>query len=366
MPNDPIRLNTEDFHSEKVESYMKLREEATKMLENSERQPLLLRIVYASWFYMAIACAIGAFLAWGILEPFFDDNFISQGPNDGASRAHFIAALLMFPTVAAGIGFCLGASEGIMCRNIPRAFLSGIVGLGIGFVGGGIGLIPVGILFGITQQITLSLMDNVIPGEQMMPSGIALMVLMMGRGMSWAILGIPAGLGQGIALREKAVIWNGIIGGAIGGLLGGLLFDPISLVFTTIDGQAAASRCIGFIVIGLSVGIFVGLVENWTKSSWLLMRSGPLAGKQFILHREVTVLGSSPKAQIYLFKDPDIEPHHATINRRSGNCEIVDADTPAGTFVNGVRVNRQHLRSGDRIMLGTTEFEFIIKEEASP
>ena len=343
MSNDPIRLNTEDLHSEKVESYIKLREEAAKMAESSQQQSLFWRIVYSSCFYMSIACGLGAFLAWCIWEPFFNDNemIVAQEPGH---QMHLLAALLFFPTVTACIGLFLGAAEGIMCRNIPRALLSGIVGLAIGFVGGGIAFIPVSIIFGITQQLALSFPDSW-NMETMVPSGVALMIIMMGRGISWSIFSISAGLGQGIALREKAVIWNGIIGGAIGGLLGGLLFDPISFVFTTADGQAAASRAIGFVVIGISVGIFVGLVENWTKSSWLLMRSGPLAGKQFILHREVTVLGSSPKAQIYLFKDPDIEPHHATINRRGGNCEIIDNGTPAGTYVNGMKVSRQHLRS---------------------
>jgi hypothetical protein len=338
------------------------------MLENSEKQSLFSRIFYASWFYLAIACAMGALLTWGIIEPLVDDRVLALMEIGGPiNPVMFVAALLMFPVLAGCIGLFLGAAEGIMCRNPLRACLSGTVGLAIGFVGACILLIPVGILFNITKKISLSMIDmsDVQPGEFVMPTGAALMVLMMGRGMVWAILGIPAGLGQGIALREKAVIWNGVIGGALGGLLGGLLFDPIALAFTTPDGQAVLSRAIGFAVIGISVGVFVGLVENWTKTSWLLMRSGPLAGKQFIIHREVTILGSSPKAQIYLFKDPDIEPQHATITRRGGNCEIVDSDTPSGTFVNGQRIYRQKLCSGDRITLGKTELEFVIKEESS-
>ena len=62
-----------------------------------------------------------------------------------------------------------------------------------------------------------------------MPTGIALLMLMMGRAAAWAVAAIPAGIGQGIALREKKVILNGIVGGVLGGLVGGLLFDPIAL-----------------------------------------------------------------------------------------------------------------------------------------
>jgi len=81
------------------------------------------------------------------------------------------------------------------------------------------------------------------------------------------------------------------------------LFDPIEQLFTTADGSAWPSRMIGFTTIGLLVGMFVGLVELWTRTAWLLMRAGPLAGKQFVIYRNPTVLGSSPKADIYLFKD---------------------------------------------------------------
>ena len=86
---------------------------------------------------------------------------------------------------------------------------------------------------------------------------------------------IPAGIGQGIALRENKVLLNGLLGGVLGGLLGGLVFDPISVFFTSPDGQAIVSRAIGFTLIGLMVGLFVGIVEQWTKSAWLLMRRPP-------------------------------------------------------------------------------------------
>jgi hypothetical protein len=52
---------------------------------------------------------------------------------------------------------------------------------------------------------------------------------------------------------------------------------------TSEDGQATYSRAVGFVVIGLMVGLFFGLVEQWTKSAWLLMKAGPLTGKQFII-----------------------------------------------------------------------------------
>ena len=115
-------------------------------------------------------------------------------------------------------------------------------------------------------------------------------------------------------------------------------------------------------MIGLMVGLFVGIVEQWTKSAWLLMKAGPLAGKQFVIFRNPTVLGSSPKADIYLFKDEAIEPRHALIHDRGGRFEIEDMNTADGTYVNGIPVQRQILKSGDQIVLGKTVLEFALKE----
>ena len=122
---------------------------------------------------------------------------------------------------------------------------------------------------------------------------------MMGRAAAWAVAALPAGLGQGIALREKKVILNGVVGGVLGGLLGGMLFDPICSLDQCRSGPRSAAASASTII-GLLVGLFVGLVEGWTKTAWLLMRAGPLAGKQFVMFRDTTVLGSSPKAEVYL------------------------------------------------------------------
>ena len=142
----------------------------------------------------------------------------------------------------------------------------------------------------------------------------------------------------------------------------GWLFDPISMVFASADGEAWLSRGIGLTLIGLMVGLFVGIVEQWTKSAWLLMKAGPLAGKQFVIFRNPTVLGSAPKADVYLFKDEAIEPRHALIHDRGGRFEIEDMNTADGTYVNGVPVSRQILKSGDQIVLGKTVLEFALKE----
>jgi len=315
-------------------------------------QPWLIRVIYANWFYLAVCAALGGLAGWALLEPWFDDNT----PENELD----VAAIFMFPVVAGGIGLFLGAAEGIICRNPLRAVKSGLIGLGIGFAGGLIALVPTGIVFSIACAVALGLWEN--PQADAMPTGLALLVLMIGRAAAWSIAAIPAGMGQGIALKERKVILNGVVGAVLGGLAGGLLFDPIYFVLTSADGQATYSRAVGFAAIGCFVGLFVGLVEGWTKTAWLLMRKGPLAGKQFIMYKDTTVLGSSPKADIYLFKDDAIEPRHAQIMNRGGRFEIEDCNTPDGTYVNGIPVRRNLLQHGDQIVLGKTVLEFSFAE----
>jgi hypothetical protein len=352
----PIRLTDNDLFSPRVEAYLEEQAVLARAMPEAEPQPFLIRLIYSSCFYLSVASGLGAFVAWAILEPFFDDSD-AQGRQGSAQ----LVAALFFPTVTGFVGLFLGAAEGVMSRNLQRALICAAVGLGIGFGGGLIVLIPTGILFIVMETVAVSLMKGPIAPRQM-PTGLALLVHIMGRSAAWAMASIPAGIGQGIALREKKVILNGLLGAVLGGLLGGLLFDPITIAFTPKNGQAELSRAVGFTVIGIMVGLFVGLVEQWTKTAWLLMRAGPLAGKQFILYRNPTVLGSSPKADIYLFKDEAIEPQHALIHNYGGRFEIEDCKTPDGTYVNGIPIQKQVLKAGDQIVLGKTVLEFAIKE----
>jgi hypothetical protein len=355
--SDPIRITTSDLHAPGVDSYVEMQNYLRRDVGPVSDQPWLIRIIYANWFYLAVCSMIGGLVGWALIEPWIDDNQML------ADDTIDVASLLLFPVVASAIGLFLGAAEGIICRNPTRAIKCGAVGLGIGFVGGLLAIIPAGGLFAIMTAIAVSLWENPQPNE--MPTGLALLVFIMGRAAAWSIAAIPAGMGQGIALRERKVVLNGVVGAVLGGLVGGLLFDPISILLTTEDGQATYSRAVGFACIGTFVGLFVGLVEGWTKTAWLLMQKGPLAGKQFILFKDTTVLGSSPKADVYLFKDDAIEPRHALITNRGGRFEIEDCNTPDGTYVNGIHITRTVIADGDQIVLGKTVLELSMKEARS-
>jgi hypothetical protein len=182
---------------------------------------------------------------------------------------------------------------------------------------------------------------------------------MTGRGLAWMLAGMAMGLGQGIALRSGRLLLYGFLGGAIGGLLGGLLFDPIDLLLLGPDKPTAHwSRLIGLGVIGAGVGLMIGVVELLARDAWLNMVKGPLAGKEFLIFKDLLHIGASPRSDIYLFNDDAVAQRHAIIRAAADQYEIEAVDNLWPVLLNGSPVGRSRLRHGDQITLGETVFSF--------
>jgi hypothetical protein len=143
----------------------------------------------------------------------------------------------------------------------------------------------------------------------------------------------------------------GAIGGVIGAGLGGMLFDPIAIFVH----QAVLSRAIGFALLGLVTGAAMGFVESALKDRWIYVSSGPLAGKQFILYKPVTTIGSQQDCDIYLFKDASIAPQQATIEVR-GTQTALRSISPV--YVSGVPTQSKVLLSGEAIQIGRYTFKY--------
>jgi hypothetical protein len=167
------------------------------------------------------------------------------------------------------------------------------------------------------------------------------------------------GLGQGIALRSKRLLLYGFIGGIVGGLLGGLLFDPIDFLIIGHDKPSAHwSRMIGIAIIGASVGAMIGVVELLARDAWLRMTEGPLSGKEFLIFKDTMNIGSSPRSDIYLFNDPLVAAHHATIRTLGDDCEIEGHIESQPILVNQRPSRQGRLRHGDTVTIGRTSFVF--------
>ena len=170
-----------------------------------------------------------------------------------------------------------------------------------------------------------------------------------------------------IVRSTKTQLRNSVIGGALGGALGGLFFDPIDRWWKASMFEGGdLSRLVGLVAVGLSIGIFVALVERLGRDAWLRVRTGPLAGKSFILYKTPTILGSSPQSDVYLFKDAEIDASHAQVHRVGTVYEIEDMSSRMGTSVGGNKVRRRRLVSGDQIIIGSTILDFEERQKRTP
>jgi hypothetical protein len=258
---------------------------------------------------------------------------------------------LFFAALGGFVGAALGAVEGINSRSLEKACWGGLLGLGIGGLGGFFGGV-----FG--QALYGGLGGN--PGDH------ALGQILL-RGLGWAFAGLFIGLGQGAWTRARRKMINGALGGFLGGLIGGLMFDPLAAVILfaaqltggTVGG--GMSRLVAFVVTGAACGAAIGLVEQARKEAWLRIIEGPLTGKQFILYRSPTTVGSSPKCDITLAADKAIAPQHFSLMQQGGHYVLADLGSATGTRVNGRPVRSRALRSGDLLSLGNTTMQYAEK-----
>jgi len=292
-------------------------------------------ILLQAWFYLGLAGLLGSLAGWAIAEPAFIDHGIHRWGNSWLIP--LIVALMC-------VGFAI--SESIVERSTRKALIRASIALPLGLVFGFIFDRMAGIIFIIGVAICES------AGVQTNRNPAFWIV----RGIAWMVFGAAGGVVYGIIGQSMKKTGYGALGGAIGAGIGGLIFDPIS--FATHAG--AASRAVGFGLLGLATGVAMGLVESALKDRWLYVTAGPLAGKQFILYKPRTTVGSSQDCDIYLFKDPDILPQHATLEVKGSRTHLTAYGMvyAAGQPVRGMRV----LESGSVVQLGRYGFRYQEKQ----
>lgn len=93
-------------------------------------------------------------------------------------------------------------------------------------------------------------------------------------------------------------------------------------------------------------------------SAWLVARSGPQAGHQFLLNHERNTIGRDTSRASIPVDDPMVSKQHAQFSLEGGHIFLYDLASTNGTFVNNRRVQKQKLTDGDVVRVGQTEFFF--------
>jgi hypothetical protein len=264
-----------------------------------------------------------------------------------ADFKRFLMSALSFGLSGMLLAMCLGVAEPLTERNLPRAVRNGALGAVLGLIGG------VGVSLFVDKLYRAASGGIAVDPEHFSFRDV------IARSCAWGVLGLFLAAGPGILMGNMKKILIGLAGGLIGGAIGGALFDPV-------NGLAGPeiSRLVALCAIGILAGAGTGLIENVTKAGWLKVTAGLIAGKQFILYRNPTYIGSAPECQIYLFRDPNVGRRHAALHLVSGGIELEDLPLGEPTKVNGKPVARTRLRHGDQIAIGASTFLFQEKTRA--
>ena len=180
------------------------------------------------------------------------------------------------------------------------------------------------------------------------------------RAIGWMILGLGIGVVEGVYEKSPRKIRNGLIGGAVGGLLGGLLFEPVA--GWTKTGSGMASRASSLVVLGMCIGGAIALAQVVLKEAWLTVLDGYRTGRQLSLTQPVTVLGRSDHLPMPFLgpMNRDLEPEHLRIVRRPGGSYLLeDNHSRLGTRLNNQPLTEPTpLGDGDVIRLGRNLVRF--------
>lgn len=347
-----IVINKHELNTEYVNNRIKEEKESKRDLNKAERIPVETNIFFNPVFYTAICGMFAALIGWGPIEA------MAKTQEDT-----IMESLIIVVTMA--IGCCISALDSVMSGNFPKAIRNGAIGLGSGLFSGVlfhyVGNLLFRLLLGFIALALLKMFPSIREHE---PKLVSCVLLMSARAPIWALLGAGIGIIPGIANKSQKLMFNGVIGGMIGGFMGGFFFDPISFLAHSIGTtQGGWSRGVGLSVLGLMIGVFIGLVENMAKDVWVTMKSGPLRGKQFVIYHNPTLIGSSPRSDIYIFKDPNVMPTHAKIQKKGSKYEIIDDSKGVGVYVNSEKINGSKiLESDDTIIVGQSILQFQQKE----
>jgi hypothetical protein len=250
-----------------------------------------------------------------------------------------VASLCLYCTWGTLLAAALGMAEALAARNLARAVVYGAVGAMLGLAGGAVITLCVGTL------------SQFLSGET--ANDVPLTRQIVTHSLSWGVLGLFLAVAPGLVMRSRRKLVLGMIGGFVGGAIGGAAFDPINLI----TNNDVLARVVAISVIGMLTGLCIATVENAAKKGWLKVVEGVIAGKQFIIYHNPTIIGSHPGCEIFLFKDDGVLRHHAMLYIVDAGYVLEDLGS-GSTLVNNRPIDRVHLRDGDRIRIGRTRFTF--------
>jgi hypothetical protein len=273
---------------------------------------------------------LGGLCVWPAAELllFFQDRFSS----------YLLFLSVLGALAGALMGGFFGAAEGITSRIKSRLPAGILLGALIGCVGGVAGL--------LIGQAALWLIGGIFLRSY---GNFRLVVLPVSRAIGWGLLGLFVGAGEGVRAVSPKKIVVGVLGGLVGGLAGGFAIEYARVL----SPGVALWRLVGFLVLGLAIGLFYALIERGMSLGVLRILTGPMKGKEYLLNQGRMRLGRSRRIEIALPGYEDLAPVQASIRRVKDDLVLTNLEPKLSLLVNDKKVEESRLKLGDVIRLGS-------------
>jgi hypothetical protein len=298
-------------------------------------------------YYAALIGAWTAMFGW-LLGRWLSDRYF--GPDDLVPTAA-VRGLSLGVTVAFGLGL-LDALWNLGWRNILQVLGRLAVAIVVGGLGGLAGGSLAQFLIIWTQQN-----ETVFRVTGWTVVGVALGAAISG-------LEFIGGRFDPSNRHATGKFVKCMIGGTLGGLIGGTVdyFVRDAWLKFFVDKQADllwTPSALGFVALGLFIGLLVALVQVVLKDAWIRVERGFRPGREMLLSRNKYVIGRAESSDIAMFGDPAVEPTHAVLFHHGSEYAVEDVGSATGTFVNDKRISeRTVLHSGDLIRVGQNVMRF--------
>jgi len=259
----------------------------------------------------AIGAACGCVIADGLFEQ--DENYES-----------FFEIVVSVAFWAGIIGIGTAIALQMLQNNYLRKPLfsasmlkTSILVLFLGGVSGGLAQVIFGLTYNISETVEI-----------------------ISRILCWGLFGL--GIGWSVATfvpnfpKKRA-----LLAGLLGGIMGGAIFRFSSIIFPDSYG-----RLVGVATLGFFIGLMISYVEEVLREAWLTVVWANNKTTSVALGKKEIILGSSPKADIYLPAEKNYPKITAVIEFKNSQV-FID---------NKIDNQRTELKHGSKITMGEIEF----------
>jgi hypothetical protein len=299
-------------------------------------------------YFSALCGAWAALAGWAL-------GRVAAGGHPLGSAAFKALYLGMMVALALGVVDCLWTFSLRQVRQVLPRVLTATAG---GALGGLLGGFAGQYLFSMKSHVLFFLFGWTLTGLLI---GASLILFdLLGRYVRRRSL-------RGGVRKTFQAVGGGAAGGLLGGFLSWLLKDVGGVLFPRVPTEELWSpSALGFVVLGLCIGLMIGLAQVLFKESWVRVESGKRRGRDVILSRPLLTIGRAESCDIGLFGDPAIDRLHARLELGFEGYVVADAGSASGTFVNGQRLaGPRLLRSGDVIGVGAARLRFEERQKRS-